>query len=818
MAGIRRNRRCKAFVGIIMTMVMVLSLFAGVGAIWVNEKVGEVSAAGTPVADSSGVYSVPENEPAAALGTKDNPFMVLEIVPNHNLAQFGYLVGGQEPVDLVKVNNADFQNGTHYYEALSTWIDKVDCEEPLYREFEDVAAALSAFKRSGGSTEFTYSGENYSKTDYRWVYADQTYYPGDFYSDDSTLNQKLQGEGAVFDSINDPYWKTSDEKITQYGIYVRDAAGDFKLVYLTTTNGYEYVRESDAAGEAAVDISGLTDEKINLINMDQLKSLLGSGVNIVANESGVHILAGSGDFIFAPNGDLYVYVGEGRGSYSSSVYKPAGAYSGEWSTRYKEQAGGDYVFDPSLAGEDRWKHVPDGTGDYAEVTEIEPGVKLPEYVGTHGSGPSSIYLGEYLSYAGVEEYYTYKGVDAADIPKGVNRSGSEAALPVVVDETTLVGGTGLAYIGSKDYEKYIVNPMHMFAVESLAAGDETDPDIIRYRWEGRNYEDCISMSDTDQASYRDYMSKNNLLLVDKGTYDGSLKAQSEAGTGAFSNIKARRDDRTVYEAYVKVLKNKEIFKTQSLGLGYVGSDIRNDYETTGYKFLGWFKDKYGVNPFNITSEGVVSDVTLYAKWLPEFAGRERRDYVYTITFSGNKGLDVPADAEVKNLPADLTDIYGGGYICQPENIPILDGKIFTGWYLDADCLLAFNYGETVEKNAEGKPVIVDENSKTLTLYAGWKDLDDVKVKSSEPDPEPARFSIKFDSNITSLGRQKRNYKIVETSMPGTISDLAINGWVAKKQPEPELEDDGRIKRDAEGNIIYKKDSEGKPIYQVDGAG
>src|SRR5690606_31259699 len=41
----------------------------------------------------------PGFDPEAELGTEENPFIILEIVPYRGMGQIGYIVGGQEPVD-----------------------------------------------------------------------------------------------------------------------------------------------------------------------------------------------------------------------------------------------------------------------------------------------------------------------------------------------------------------------------------------------------------------------------------------------------------------------------------------------------------------------------------------------------------------------------------------------------------------------------------------------------------------------------------------------------------------------------------------------
>ena len=39
-------------------------------------------------------------DPYAATGSEANPFIILEIVPYRGMGQIGYIVGGQEPVDI----------------------------------------------------------------------------------------------------------------------------------------------------------------------------------------------------------------------------------------------------------------------------------------------------------------------------------------------------------------------------------------------------------------------------------------------------------------------------------------------------------------------------------------------------------------------------------------------------------------------------------------------------------------------------------------------------------------------------------------------
>ena len=69
------------------------------------DKKRESSAA---VISDDGKILIPVRNPDSPLGTKDNPFVLLEIVPYEGFAEIGYLIGGQEPVNLERVRYSTF--------------------------------------------------------------------------------------------------------------------------------------------------------------------------------------------------------------------------------------------------------------------------------------------------------------------------------------------------------------------------------------------------------------------------------------------------------------------------------------------------------------------------------------------------------------------------------------------------------------------------------------------------------------------------------------------------------------------------------------
>lgn len=96
--------RKKIFPALIVFMVIFLIVSVTESIIYYRDS--KVNA-GEPVVTEDGKFDIPKCNSDSEKGTKDNPFVVLEIVPGASSAQFGYLVGGQEPIDIEKALKED---------------------------------------------------------------------------------------------------------------------------------------------------------------------------------------------------------------------------------------------------------------------------------------------------------------------------------------------------------------------------------------------------------------------------------------------------------------------------------------------------------------------------------------------------------------------------------------------------------------------------------------------------------------------------------------------------------------------------------------
>lgn len=105
MRFINTHEKGKKILAVVLSLVMVASLLTGIGVIWRSQR------AETAIADQSAGYTITSDgkftfpstyDQTQPIGSKNNPYIVLEIVPNENMAQMGYLVGGKEPIDVMK--------------------------------------------------------------------------------------------------------------------------------------------------------------------------------------------------------------------------------------------------------------------------------------------------------------------------------------------------------------------------------------------------------------------------------------------------------------------------------------------------------------------------------------------------------------------------------------------------------------------------------------------------------------------------------------------------------------------------------------------
>ncbi len=287
--------KVKILMGIIMTMVMIVSLFAGIGTIWVHEDTTKASAVGTEY--NGGKYTIPTEKASSKKGDGDNPFVVLEIVPDASGAQFGYLVKGQEPVNLVDV--ALDPNAATYATMLQKYLElhAADSDKSV-SEFYDLVTP---------DTEFTYTVTEGGKE----------------------VEKKIKYLDSGF------LWDTAPHAATMYGEYKLNSenAGQYALVEEMKKEMLGYVAlKEDSIGQEFEDsylssdpaVSGKTPRTFEEVKASIVGELPATQYALIDNK------------------DLYVPVSDGDGLYSSRVYNYVGENKGPFSLLHKYvTTGGD---------------------------------------------------------------------------------------------------------------------------------------------------------------------------------------------------------------------------------------------------------------------------------------------------------------------------------------------------------------------------------------------------------------------------------------------------------------------------------------------
>ncbi len=117
--------------------------------------------------------------------------------------------------------------------------------------------------------------------------------------------------------------------------------------------------------------------------------------------------------------------------------------------------------------------------------------------------------------------------------------------------------------------------------------------------------------------------------------------------------------------------------------------VPEDPTLEGYEFGGWYTDAACTegNEFDLSSSGIESDITLYAKWsLPSY---------YTVSFDYNyEGSKDPS----------LVEVPIGECVDEPKT-PTREDHEFVAWYVDAACTVEYDFSTAILGD--------------ITVYADW---------------------------------------------------------------------------------------------------
>jgi len=181
----------------------------------------------------------------------------------------------------------------------------------------------------------------------------------------------------------------------------------------------------------------------------------------------------------------------------------------------------------------------------------------------------------------------------------------------------------------------------------------------------------------------------------------------------------------------------------------------------GYDLEGWYRDASYTDRFNFDSDLVVTNLVLYAKWIP---------IKPLVEFESNGGSEI----ESQKLP------YNG--IAKEPSKPTKTGYSFDGWYLDIDLTQKFDFATSVKED--------------ITLYAKWNMI---------------IYTVRFETNGGTPIADKftnidRDYRITEETTERT--NFEFKGWYKDRDFFTEFAFGDKITADT---TLYAKWEAVKPV-------
>ncbi len=149
-----------------------------------------------------------------------------------------------------------------------------------------------------------------------------------------------------------------------------------------------------------------------------------------------------------------------------------------------------------------------------------------------------------------------------------------------------------------------------------------------------------------------------------------------------------------------------------------------------YEFAGWYSTStYDADSkWNFTTDKVVKDITLYAKW-----EEEKQNIYYTVTFNTVGGSKI-----------DSIKVEKDKTVAKPKD-PTYEKHRFLGWFTDEKCEHEFNFNTKITEN--------------MTLYAGW--IETFTVSFVDDYNTHASLTVDSGSTINNLPIPQATNKIFE---------------------------------------------------------
>jgi len=219
-----------------------------------------------------------------------------------------------------------------------------------------------------------------------------------------------------------------------------------------------------------------------------------------------------------------------------------------------------------------------------------------------------------------------------------------------------------------------------------------------------------------------------LFLTCTNPFFPGAPVQSSSGTGNYST-------RVLKTYTVKFVTGDSVEKIEDLHLteGAKIPKLPVLIKAGSYAFGGWYRDSGYFNEWNIATDRVNANITLYAKWV------STSDVdINTVTFLNGEVAPSPSPS----LPPSQTLVLGA-LVVEPPPMTAA-GYAFGGWYTNYNCTAECNFATFRGRG----------DSSSTQLYAKWYSISDVTTYT---------ITFKTNSSLTAPSQQTiiKGGKVVE---------------------------------------------------------
>lgn len=650
----------KRFIAGIMAFVMTTSVCSVSGVILKNNDT--IVKAGTPVVNDDGKYNANlKSDKKSRLGSKDNPFVVLEVVPNVSMASFGYMVQGQEPVDVTALSKSEDAGIAEDMGSYIEFDDSKNVEKKEYENFltDEEKSGMKLLHAANQYGEYKYEGNG--KGEYVLEYN-----PVDL-TRDSIKAVNWDGDmcqAMLYNENADKYGKPDNY------YYVKDTSG--------RKGGPGYPNTSEGDGY-----------KIITTYRNANKHKAYSGYIRYAYRENISYYYSEYSYYFKYV-DNFVY--SEHPEYKGDIYSvkftkgiPGNIPDKDLVCCYEKNPDKDYV---TVTGKGTHKNVPEvvSTTHTYTLKYVGAGKGTYTFKPYNYEQSSKINSSEYLYSDGYTAQFTSRQNDnQLKILKGYKQDVNvyvkyKSGKKYTNKDLFKKFGIGLAYKGNDISKGEEVTAYRFLGWYTDSKGVNLFDKDKRVTSDTTLYAKWLEVYPTDELR-----ESNGEVVKSENSYNPTYNVSFNKGT-ADANEQVVDMPETI--TYIRngdslVMPNKIP-------------------KRVGYIFSGWYLNGK-LYDFNSPVKG---SFTLTAGW----SASNKNNYVIKFNPNPRNSTDV-----VENMPADVADYKANGMRAdltsgEPTE-PTLANYTFGGWYRNKACTREFKFGEALDANLS--------KLETINVYAKW---------------------------------------------------------------------------------------------------